>query len=437
MARRLPALLSLAVGLSGGTALGQTLSVEPSEIRVDEALRIRARGLEPGTRLMITASTEDASGASWNAFAGYESGPDGTVDLDRDAPLHGSYSGVDPMGLVRGMAPRPGATMGRFQVDWQSPLTIVFRLWIDRQVVATTEAKLRHLDPGVTVHELNEGGLIGKLFLPSAPRPAPAVLVLGGSEGGLGAADEAALLAGHGLAALALAYFGVEGLPEELAEIPLETFERGLRWLATRPEVAADRIGIVGSSKGAEAALLIASETPSLRALVAYAPTHVSWACICDERDLPSWTRNGLAVPFVPGRLDPSYPSAGAFAISPRVHYQYRLASAGRIEPIAIEEIAAPMLLISGRDDGMWPATQMAEAIVEQARRNGNNEVEHLAYAGAGHFIPKTYLPLAGLDRIAGGRLLVGGTRAATARARDDSWPRVLEFLRSSLAPEE
>jgi dienelactone hydrolase len=65
--------------------------------------------------------------------------------------------------------------------------------------------------PGVTVKLLDEDGLRGAWFLPPGDGPHPAVIVLGGSEGGLPVRSAAPLLASHGYATLALAYFGLPG----------------------------------------------------------------------------------------------------------------------------------------------------------------------------------------------------------------------------------
>lgn len=415
------------------TVSAQTLVVEPSVARVDERLTIRVVGMAPGERLMVTASTRDARDESWNAFAGFRADRQGSVDLTRDAPIEGSYSGVRPMGLLYSMTPPPGGPAVRFQTAWDRPVAIVFRLWRDRRETARAEVKLSHLGPGIDVEDSRSEGLVGRLFVPPGNGQHAALLVVGGSEGGLSTSEDAALFASHGFVALALAYFGAEGLPEELAEIPLEYFERALGWLSRHPSVDADRIGIVGTSKGAEAALLLAAEQPALRAVVAYAPTHVSWACICGD-DRPSWTRAGEPVPFVSSRLDPAYPAAGVFAIAPVVHYRFRLSEQDVSRArIGVERIAAPVLLISGNDDRMWPSAMMAGEIVQRVTAAGMSEAVHLSYDGAGHFIPKTYLPLAGTDRAAGGRLLLGGGIEATALAGDDSWPRVLRFLDEAL----
>ena len=84
-----------------------------------------------------------------------------------------------------------------------------------------------------------------------SPTARPAIMVLGGSEGGIQwAADTSELLARHGFVTLAVPYFKMPELPSQLEEIPLEYFVTALRWLQAHPAVDAQRIGIVGASKG-------------------------------------------------------------------------------------------------------------------------------------------------------------------------------------------
>ncbi|MGT2516296.1 alpha/beta hydrolase family protein (plasmid) [Sphingomonas panni] len=93
--------------------------------------------------------------------------------------------------------------------------------------------------------------MVADFYLPAASRPVPAILLLGGSEGGLskGGAREARLLAERGYAVLHLSYFGSPGQPATLKMIPVETFDRALDWLKAQAEVAGDRIGVIGTSK--------------------------------------------------------------------------------------------------------------------------------------------------------------------------------------------
>ena len=130
-------------------------------------------------------------------------------------------------------------------------------------------------EAGVVRQPVREGGLVGTLFLPPTEGPCPAVLALGGAGGGLseGAAES---FASEGFAALALAYFGLDGLPRELVEIPLEYFEGAIAWLKRHPEVNAGRVAVVGNSKGGELALLLGATFPrDVGAVVGYAPSAV------------------------------------------------------------------------------------------------------------------------------------------------------------------
>lgn len=95
---------------------------------------------------------------------------------------------------------------------------------------------------------------------PTRGTSAGSVIVLSGSGGGI-PEGYARKLCDYRLTAFALAYFGVAGLPESLEEIPVETIERGVGWF--RSQLAnTSGVGLMGTSKGAELALLAASLLP-------------------------------------------------------------------------------------------------------------------------------------------------------------------------------
>ncbi|MFL5537740.1 MAG: acyl-CoA thioester hydrolase/BAAT C-terminal domain-containing protein, partial [Longimicrobiaceae bacterium] len=224
-------------------------------------------------------------------------------------------------------------------------------------------------------------------------------------------------------------------LPESLERIPLEYFLAAVDSLQGDARVDRSRLAVLGTSKGAEAALLLAAHDPRIRAVVAYAPSAVAWSCICQDPQSPSWTLGGQPVPFVPGGADSTYRPPQGSPIHPVVNYRYRLRDADvvRRATIAVEQIHGPVLLVSGREDELWPSSWSADAIAGRLRAHGfAYRVVHLSYASAGHLIGKAYLP-AGSTRVGGGRLETGGTPQANAAAQADAWPRVLQFLDSAL----
>ncbi len=135
---------------------------------------------------------------------------------------------------------------------------------------------------GVTRVDLRQDDLYGELYLPaSGGGRRPAILLMGGSEGGLDIiSGMAADFAKQGYAALALAYWKEQGLPQTLELIPLEYFDKAVGWLKARPEVDPKEIGAIGWSRGSEAVLLLGSRNPDVHAVVAIAPSGIVWAGI-------------------------------------------------------------------------------------------------------------------------------------------------------------
>lgn len=220
------------IGVEGSLVTGQTLSVQPPEAMMDERLAIKATNLKPHQPVVLRASVQDAEGKLWQSFAGFYANEQGAVNVATQAPVQGSYAGADAMGLIWSMNPAGGDyERARFGYRRAEPLTFKFTLESEGQTLASTEVVRRFMWPDARVIEVRENGLVGTLFAPAGAGPFPAVIVLGGSEGGLNSEDVAALLSSHGYAALALAYFGAAGLPSALEEIPLEYFRQAMDWL--------------------------------------------------------------------------------------------------------------------------------------------------------------------------------------------------------------
>ena len=273
--------------------------------------------------------------------------------------------------------------------------------------------------------------MVADFYLPAASRPVPAILLLGGSEGGLsnGGAREARLLAERGYAVLHLSYFGSPGQPATLKMIPVETFDRALDWLKAQAEVAGDRIGVIGTSKGAEAALLVASRRSDIRITVLGVPSSVTWPGI-DNANLvteASWSENGKPVPFVPYGWTGEWKGIHAL-------YADGLNDAAAVERASIpaERVNGPIVMVCGERDSLWPSCPMSQAIQERLRtRSFTHPVTLLSYPEAGHaaFGP----PVEASAQNAAMLSFFGGTSAGTTAARTDSWPKVLAAIDAAL----
>lgn len=285
-------------------------------------------------------------------------------------------------------------------------------------------------EPGPGGERINQPGLIGNFYPGEGGGKRAAVLVLGGSEGGLGGASEAEaqLLAKQGFAAFAIGYYRLPGQPEKLEDVPLETITHALDWLKTQPTVDHARIAIMGTSKGAEAALLVASRRADVAAVVAAVPSHVVWQGFDWNFTLvesSSWSEGGKPVPFLP--ITPGGFSGDVYTPALAALPQHPESV------IPVEQIAGPVLLLCGEEDSLWPSCPMARAV--KARRDGSGaglQTTLLAYKNSRHFGVGPPLP-EGKD-VPFMLTVFGGTEQGNIAARKDGWPRTLAFLETALA---
>src|SRR5882724_10425621 len=145
------------------------------------------------------------------------------------------------------------------------------------------------------VHEASlSSGLQGSILKP-AEQTGWGVVVLAGSSGRVDVA-RAKLFAGLGAVCIALRYFGGERQPPGICEVPLEVFTRATDRLI---EEGCERVVYVGTSKGAEAALLSATDDPRVGVVAAISPSSLVWANTGPGIDgvawpqRSSWTRGG------------------------------------------------------------------------------------------------------------------------------------------------
>ncbi|WNI21940.1 acyl-CoA thioester hydrolase/BAAT C-terminal domain-containing protein [Streptomyces sp. ITFR-16] len=256
------------------------------------------------------------------------------------------------------------------------------------------------------------------------------VLVLSGSSGRI-ERDRCRLLARQGLTALSVQWFGGPGQPPGICEVPLETLVSATEWLRAH---GARRLGVLGLSKGAEAALHLSVLRPDIDAVVALSPTWVTWANVGPGRDgraLPlrsSWTWKGEPLPFVPYDDDwtPAEPESAPVSVlgwyeqSLRTHADRVPAAA-----IAVERSAAALVLVAGGDDLMWPSLRFAEELAAR-RRAAGRPVRLVGRADAGH---RPRLP-GEAPAAASALFRHGGSPSADAALGAAAWPCVLDALR-------
>jgi dienelactone hydrolase len=375
------------------------LSIQPSEAFIDEPISIRLSGFKPNQEVTIKATTVGTAfpdlidtGIVRVSEATFKADTNGEVDLDKQAPLSGSYAIADGMGLFWSMTENPAKA---YSSSPDAAPTLLNAVQYHYKITAEVEGKevaeatvIQNMgSASVVATDVAENGVLGQFYRPAGDGPFPAVISLGGSAGGL-PRRLPMVLAAHGYAVLSLAYFNYTSpvdntsLPNTLYMIPVEYFGKAIEWLQSQPGVDPERIGMIGTSVGGTVALQVATIYPQVKTVIVIgSPT------VMEDREL-GYQRKVL----------------------PR--------------DIPIEKINGSILLISGDQDSQVASVQFGELAVGRLKKNNFSfPYRHMINPGAGHLISFPYAQRA--TEIEEG----GGGPQANAQAAAAIWPVVLEYL--------
>lgn len=426
------------------------LEITPADALIDVPRRILVSQLAPGEEIDVHSRTRRGPDVGWSASARFRADADGVVDVQRDAPISGSYAGASAMGLIWSQAPeREGAPREVFAAEGARALRTEIEVWRASAPVLQGHFIQRLAGAGVTRVELREEGLVGTLFMPAARadgRAAPAIMVLNGSGGGINE-PRAALYASHGYAALALAYFKAPGLSDYISNTRIEYFETALQWMHRELQPRDGFVALSGQSRGGELVLLLASMFPQwVSAVIGYVPgalVHSAQnasdpALGPASREGPAWIFRGEPLPHLWQDNRSASWAPWDEGAPPRRHAHALLtalqdADAVERSRIRVERIRGPVLLLSAADDGSWPSSLYSRMVKERlAQFRHPHAVEHLDFDAAGHSIVFPYVPTTQLvyaHPVSGRLSTTGGHAAANARADEASWVAVLRFL--------
>lgn len=424
------------------------LTATPASALSDEPVHIRATGLPPLQLVTLAASLRDEKGHLYRSKAFYRADEAGELDLKQAPAVGGDYVGVHPMGLFWSM--KPDRPFGRLlKRDVNSPFVVTLDLYdsVCSHDSATAQPRASQVvqrwfrSPGTQRVPIREGRVRGALFLPPGEGPFPGILDLFGGIGGL-VEFRASLLAAHGFAVLALAYFAYEDLPKLLKEVDLEYFEEAANLLLAHPKVRGPGIGVLSVSKGAEIGLAMACFLKQVVATVCInGPTALY--------DFPFRYR-GLVMSPIPSFLERMQVHvSGAVSL---LHYRGDpREKLNQRSVFPIEKAQGQILFIIGEDDQSVNSKEYAKQALEQLKSHGRSNGRMLLYPGAGHLLEPPYAPLCYASRIypvsaplnnpiAGSYnysfsqpLLWGGDPAAHAAAQEHAWGEIQKFFRQHL----
>jgi dienelactone hydrolase len=390
-------LVLLAGGCSSGSAgeLHVRLSAGPVAAAFDAPVHITVSGLPSASLVTVQARTLDYEGRPWESSAQFRASAAGTLNLAGAVPVSGSYHIADAAGLLWSLHPAftSSPVTGYDMPD--TGFSVRVQVLTDGHVQAAATL-VRQMSAAASVQTVRRDGFASTLFTPPQARPgAPAVVVIGGSEGGENTLTAEAL-AMSGYPAMALGYFKEPGLPQCLCAIPLEYFARAVGWLRAQPAARGRPVVLWGGSRGAEGALVIASYEPHLfGAVIADSPSSlINSGPVVNGASGPAWTLHGKPLPT------------------------------GGTIPVA--DIRIPVLLGDGGQDAVWDSAISASQIVQELRGSPDRApYTNLYYPAAGHgyFGLPPYFPYYGFG------VASGGSQQANALATEEFWTQMIKFL--------
>ena len=290
---------------------------------------------------------------------------------------------------------------------------------------------------GVKPRIVNEEGFQANYYASNGTEKKASIVLIGGGQWGDYWAQQSVK---KGFSGLSIPYTGREGLPSLPEEINLEYFENALKWLKEQPSVDPNKIIVMGASRNAELALVIASIFPDLvSGVIAYAPSSVSWSNTVlpyNSNELkPSWKYKGVDIPYVPME---KISANDTDKIETLEYWKSGLAKTEYVTQAAIrvEKINGPILLFSGKDDKIWPSSLMVNMIEERLKeRDFKFDFQNIQYAEAGHLISNN--PDAISDERTGKitiegkdyEIEFGGTVEGDQRAKEDARMKLWDFI--------
>ena len=217
------------------------------------------------------------------------------------------------------------------------------------------------------------------------------MIVMSGSNGGIKLTKQAAdFYHKKGIPALALALFATKGTQPYLDKVPIEYVESAIAWLKKQ---GYKQIGIDGMSKGSEMALVAASMFSDISCVIVRVPSYfVSEGLIgSGKKKAPSgtscWSYKGQELAYAPYKTR-NFNMLKMFVKEKEMH----IISFNRDKDIApdsiipIEKIKAPILILSSKNDSVWPSYKSGIYIENRLKEAGfSYEYKHVAYENMSH----------------------------------------------------
>lgn len=190
-----------------------------------------------------------------------------------------------------------------------------------------------------------------------------------------------------GYAFLAIGYFGCKDTPDTLNRIAFDKVYKAIQKAAGHRKVNRKKIALIGGSRGADLALLIASYYKDIDAVVSIVGSSAVFPGHTSHYSTPCWTYKGKDLPFLPVN-EAAVPFLKKGNLRRTFEAMLTDTVAREAAAIPVEKINGPVLFLSATRDQVCPSTPMAEQMTVRLKQKGFRYlVEHKVVEG-GHAEP-------------------------------------------------
>jgi dienelactone hydrolase len=189
----------------------------------------------------------------------------------------------------------------------------------------------------------------------------------------------------QGYAVLSIGYFNTPDTPQSLDRISLNAIHDTIVQVSRHPKINAQKIALLGSSKGGELVLNLASRYKDIDAVVALVPSHVTFPAATITSNTSSWTYNDQEIAFF------KFPVAAIWQFIKGDAQKGFEIIFGKEEnwknaAIPVEKINGPLLLLSAVDDEAWPSHYMSGKVIHRLKeKQFKHYYQHFSFMGGHH----------------------------------------------------
>lgn len=427
------------------------LVIHPTSGLNDELLDIRVSGLRAGQKVTLRAHvTSECGRYRFESSADYIADDYGSISVQNDPSIGGSYTGVEPMGLVWALAPAPEVALKwprLVKKNIQKPYIYHFELLdagTGEELQAATIER-RFVPDYVERTPVMHGRAKGCLHLPKkkgTSDPMPVLIDIRGVVPFF-VEDRPSLLASHGFAVFSVNYY-LE-LQQETKNpfnprkvfFELQTFHDICDFIKHHPRLDITRVGIVSSCLGSVMAMNAAARFKELPIKCLAATGCLDYLHYDVGIQLPDGSRIEPVKMTLAGEV---YESNGQmfWQIS---DLDYHPSHGAFMTPV--EDIDIPMLFFIPGDDHYLSSVKCMNRMVQRVEEAGKRHLlEVVNLEGAGHYIDAPYLPL---SKYCNGTPQMkealyannGGNPKQHAIALETAWRKTINWFRQQLGVTE